>query len=114
PPSLTYSGDEEAKLERLRRRRDELLRRQALLRAREQFISLVRQRAKSVLEQLKQQEPKGGWKDICGYDSRLAWNDEEFDEWRQSERGQRALREEKLEPPEDDNDHDQNGDVDMM
>jgi COMPASS component SPP1 len=53
----------------------------------------VRQRAKAVVEKLKQNEPKGGWKDICGFDSRLAWADEEFDEWRLSDAGKKALEE---------------------
>lgn len=63
-----------------------------MLEARTNFVGLVRQRAKSILEHLKQTDPKGGWKDICGFDSRLAWSDEEFDEWRFSEAGEKALK----------------------
>ena len=54
-------------------------------------MTLVRQRSKSILEHLKQTDPKGGWKDICGFDARLSWSDEEFDEWRLSEMGAKAL-----------------------
>ncbi|KAL1965384.1 hypothetical protein VTN77DRAFT_5821 [Rasamsonia byssochlamydoides] len=100
PPNVTYSLDEEAKLQKLRKQRDDLLYRREVLRARNQFIGLVRQRAKNVLERLKQKDPKGGWKDICGFDSRLSWNDDEFDEWRLSETGQKALQEGNLEAPE--------------
>lgn len=98
PPNLTYSLDEEAKLQKLRKQRDDLLYRREMLRARNQFIGLVRQRARNVLERLKQTDPKGGWKDICGFDSRLSWNDDEFDEWRLSEGGKKALEEGYLEP----------------
>ncbi|KAB8216653.1 hypothetical protein BDV33DRAFT_151139 [Aspergillus novoparasiticus] len=91
PDDLTYSPDEESKIEELRKRRDELLHRRDMLNARNTFVNLVRQRSKSVLERLKQAEPKGGWKDICGFDSRLAWSDEEFDEWRLSEVGAKTL-----------------------
>ncbi|KAE8146359.1 hypothetical protein BDV25DRAFT_162651 [Aspergillus avenaceus] len=91
PNDLTYSPEEETKLEELRKRRDDLLNRKSLLDARNTFLNLVRQRSKHVLERLKQTEPKGGWKDICGFDSRLAWSDEEFDEWRTSTLGATAL-----------------------
>ncbi|GAB1194558.1 hypothetical protein APSETT444_003804 [Aspergillus pseudonomiae] len=91
PEDLTYSPDEALKIEELRKRRDELLHRKDMLNARNTFVNLVRQRSKSVLERLKHAEPKGGWKDICGFDSRLAWSDEEFDEWRLSEVGAKTL-----------------------
>ncbi|KAE8355195.1 hypothetical protein BDV28DRAFT_55879 [Aspergillus coremiiformis] len=91
PNDLTYSSNEASKLEELRKRRDDLLHRKDMLNARSTFLNLIRQRSKSVLERLKQTEPKGGWKDICGFDSRLAWSDEEFDEWRLSEVGAKTL-----------------------
>jgi COMPASS component SPP1 len=97
PPNLIYSVDEEAKLQKLRKKRDELLHRREVLQARNQFIGLIRQRVKTVLDRLKQKEPKGGWKDICGFDPRMSWNDDEFDEWRQSELGQKAFQDDKLE-----------------
>ncbi|OJJ39334.1 hypothetical protein ASPWEDRAFT_105239 [Aspergillus wentii DTO 134E9] len=90
---LTYSADEASKIEKLRKQRDELLHRKDMLAARDAFLPLVRQRSKSILERFKQNDPKGGWKDICGFDSRLAWSDEEFDEWRLSEVGAKALKE---------------------
>ncbi|RAH60383.1 PHD transcription factor [Aspergillus piperis CBS 112811] len=88
---LTYTPDEASKLQKIRKQRDDLLHRKEMLRARNTFMTLVRQRSKSILEHLKQTDPKGGWKDICGFDSRLAWSDEEFDEWRLSEIGAKAL-----------------------
>ncbi|PYH92634.1 PHD transcription factor [Aspergillus ellipticus CBS 707.79] len=90
---LAYSPDESSKIEKLRKQRADLLHRKEMLRARNTFMTLIRQRSKAILELLKQNEPKGGWKDICGFDSRLAWSDEEFDEWRLSEMGAKALEE---------------------
>ncbi|RAL15357.1 putative PHD transcription factor [Aspergillus homomorphus CBS 101889] len=89
---LTYAPDEAAMIDKLRKQRDDLLHRREMLKARSHFVTLVRQRAKSILEKLKQKEPKGGWKDICGFDHRLAWSDEEFDEWRLSGPGAKALK----------------------
>ncbi|KAK4871330.1 hypothetical protein LT330_000567 [Penicillium expansum] len=90
---LEYSHDEIAKIEKLRTQRDELLHRKDMLAARTTFLTLLKPRAKGVVEKLKQHEPKGGWKDICGFDSRLSWSDEEFDEWRLSDAGKKALAE---------------------
>lgn len=91
-PGLTYTLDEASKIEKLRKKRDELLSRKEMLDARSVFLTAVRQRAKYVLEHLKKIDPKGGWKDICGFDSRFAWSDEEFDEWRLSPMGAEALK----------------------
>jgi COMPASS component SPP1 len=89
--NVEYSVEEAAKIEKIRARRNELLRRKDMLAARTKFVTLLRQRAKGLVERLRQQEPKGGWKDICGFDMRLAWSDEEFDDWRLSEAGKLAL-----------------------
>lgn len=96
---LTYTPDEAAKLDKLRKQRDELLHRQEMLQMRDTFVVLVRQRSRNILERLKQLEPKGGWKDICGYDSRVAWSDEEFDKWRLSSVGEKSLKEGVLDAP---------------
>ncbi|KAL4978183.1 hypothetical protein BDW66DRAFT_21995 [Aspergillus desertorum] len=90
---LHYSPDEAEKLEKLRKLRDELYHRRDMLAARNTFLTLVRHRSKSILDVLKKKDPKGGWKDICGFDIRLAWSDEEFDEWRLSDSGKKALGE---------------------
>ncbi|KAJ5326902.1 uncharacterized protein N7506_010004 [Penicillium brevicompactum] len=88
-----YSPDEIAEFEKLRTQRDALVHRKEMLAARSTFVSLLKPRAKGIVEKLKQHEPKGGWKDICGFDSRLSWSDEEFDEWRLSEAGKKGLAE---------------------
>ncbi|KAJ5953180.1 hypothetical protein N7454_000076 [Penicillium verhagenii] len=112
-----YSAEEAAKIEKIRSRRDELIHRKELLAARTTFLNLLRPRAKGIVEKLKQLEPKGGWKDICGFDTRLSWSDEEFDDWRLSEAGKVALAEGTVEAmassypdndtPMDDTDEDQ-------
>ncbi|KAL2817001.1 hypothetical protein BDW59DRAFT_135169 [Aspergillus cavernicola] len=88
-----YSPDEAGKIEKLRKQRDGLFHRRDMLAARNTFLTLVRQRSKSIVEVLKKKDPKGGWKEICGFDARLAWSDEEFDEWRLSDIGKNALQE---------------------
>ncbi|KAJ5760879.1 hypothetical protein N7520_008035 [Penicillium odoratum] len=91
--NVEYSADEAAKVEKIRKRRDDLLHRKEMLAARASFVNLLRQRSKGLVERLKKLEPKSGWKDICGFDMRLAWSDEEFDDWRLSEAGKLALKE---------------------
>lgn len=86
----------QAENEALAKRYDEIQGRLAVLDNREKFLVLVRQRVKLVLERLRKADPKGGWKDICGYDSRLAWSDEEFDEWAKSDAGKKALEDNDL------------------
>lgn len=95
---LVYTPDEAAKIQKLRKRRAELLHRQEMLKARDSFVSIVRQRSRTILERLKQTDPKGGWKDICGFDSRVAWSDEEFDEWRLSPVGEKSMKDGTLDP----------------
>lgn len=63
------------------------------LKDRERFVQLVRDRAKRVQEDL------GLPKDICGFDSRLTWSDEEFSAWRSSDTGQKAFQDGILPPP---------------
>ncbi|KAJ5103410.1 hypothetical protein N7532_003939 [Penicillium argentinense] len=90
---VEYSIEEATQIEKLRKHRDDLIHRKEMLAVRSTFMELLRPRAKVILDKLKQKEPKGGWKDICGFDSRLSWSDEEFDEWRLSEAGKKALAE---------------------
>lgn len=98
PPGVNYSAAEEAKLQYLREQRDEYRHQRKMISQRNQFLGLVRARAKAVLDRLKAKEPKGGWKDICGWDARMAWNEEELDDWRRNtETGRKAFEESTLE-----------------
>ncbi|OKL60339.1 hypothetical protein UA08_04116 [Talaromyces atroroseus] len=98
PPGVHYSTAEEARLQKLREQRDQYRRQRQMISQRNQFLDLVRARAKAVLDRLKAKEPKGGWKDICGWDARMAWNEEELDDWfHGTEAGRKAFEENKLE-----------------
>ena len=95
-PKVAYTSEETVQLAEMTVRKASLKRRREALDDREKFLGLVRNRAKSVLEELKKKE---GTKDICGFDSRLSWSDEEFDNWRASSEGQKALASGILEAP---------------
>ncbi|MCJ1284198.1 hypothetical protein MMC26_003529 [Xylographa opegraphella] len=85
---VVYTAEEKAQLADIASKRTSLKRKRETLEVREKFLGLVRTRAKSTLEELKKKE---GVKDICGFDSRLTWSDEEFDTWRASSDGQTSL-----------------------
>ncbi|KAI9737475.1 MAG: hypothetical protein M1834_009630 [Cirrosporium novae-zelandiae] len=90
---VKYSEEEEQALASINEKRDELRRKRLSLTDKEKFLHLVRQRTKGAYEVVKRKEPKLLPKDFCGYDSRLSWADEEFDEWRESDEGKKALSE---------------------
>ena len=94
--TVTYAEEETNNLTRITDKKENLRRRRAMLDDHDKFLSLVRNRGKSVLEELKAKE---NVKDICGYDSRLSWSDEEFESWRSSPEGQKALTTAVLGPP---------------
>ncbi|KAI4753660.1 hypothetical protein E4T52_14193 [Aureobasidium sp. EXF-3400] len=79
--------------------------RHSLLKDRARFIAMLKTVA-SRLADHRNVKPK----DLCGYDSRLTWNDDEFNEWRSSESGQEALRLGSLPLPSDE---DIDGDIGM-
>ena len=85
---VIYTSEETTQLSGISSRKAELKCQRALLDDRERFLGLVKARAKTVLEDLKKRD---GVKDICGFDSRLSWSDEEFEAWRSSGEGQKAL-----------------------
>ncbi|QDS73764.1 hypothetical protein FKW77_005206 [Venturia effusa] len=75
----TIASFEEKKVQ-LRLRRE-------LLRERERFVGMTREQ---VLRYTEREGLKP--KDVCGYDSRLAWPEETFDKWRKSAKGLAALK----------------------
>ena len=84
-PPIPYTPAEKAELEVLSTKRAALKRNRALLDSKEKFLSVVKARTKVVLEDLKAKDKS--LKDICGYDSRLSWQDEQFDAWKNSAEG---------------------------
>jgi COMPASS component SPP1 len=85
--NVVYTTEESSQLQEIHAKKSALKRKREALDDREKLLSLVKARMKTVLEVLK----KDGVKDICGFDARLSWSDEEFDNWRASVEGQRAL-----------------------
>ncbi|KAG9947309.1 hypothetical protein KCU85_g5778, partial [Aureobasidium melanogenum] len=79
--------------------------RHSLLRDKLKFVTMLKTVA-SRLADHRAVKPK----DLCGYDFRLSWSEEEFDVWRSSEAGQEALRIESLPLPSDE---DLDGDTGM-
>ena len=87
---VIYNSNEEYLLDQIAKKRGAIEARRDLLDDREKLVHMVDQRRKEVLAKLKEKEKS--YKDICGYDARLTWSDEELDEWRNSEAGHGQLR----------------------
>ncbi|KAI9796958.1 MAG: hypothetical protein M1833_005904 [Piccolia ochrophora] len=101
----TFFNDEEwRRNEDIEKEKETLVQRRILLKDRERFLQLVKDRSKHILEQLN------NVKDICGYDSRLSWTDEEFLAWRSSEEGEKAFTTGELEPSESATTEEEGGD----
>lgn len=86
---VTYTTEEESQLDAITQKRTVCRERKRMLDDRDRFISSITTRAKAVLVELKEKDKST--KDICGYDARLSWSDQEFNQWRGSIDGQKAL-----------------------
>ena len=89
-PQPTYTPEETAQLESITQKKDRCRARRKLLDDRDKLIVLITTRAKNVLAEMKEQDKSVS--NICGYDSRLTWSEDEFNEWRASPEGQKALQ----------------------
>lgn len=100
---VSYSTEESDQLDEIVTKLDALKVRKSLLGDREKLLGLVKARAKFILEELRKRDTelkkKDTIKDICGYDARLSWSDEDFKHWRSSPEGQKALSSGVLGPP---------------
>ena len=76
-------------LEEIAKRRANIEARKEMLNDRATLVQLVELRRKNVLTKLKEKEKS--LKDICGYDARLSWSDDELNVWRASKEGQEQL-----------------------
>ncbi|KAI9812148.1 MAG: hypothetical protein M1827_004814 [Pycnora praestabilis] len=90
---MLFTHEEDTRLMQIKERKADLVYKRAALRDRERFMGLVKERAKRVLDGLD------GVKDICGFDNRISWSDEEFDQWRTCPAGQTAFSTSTLGPP---------------
>ncbi|KAL9102624.1 MAG: hypothetical protein Q9163_002239 [Psora crenata] len=95
--TISYTAEETAQLEHVGKKREDLIARRSMLNDRDKFVAMVEARHKAVLAELK--ETDKSLKDVCGYDARLTWCDGEFDRWRSSAEGQKALRTHTLPAP---------------
>jgi COMPASS component SPP1 len=85
--SYTLNSSETQTINDFNAKKDLLRTRRALLRDREKFVGMTREQVQRYAER-EGIKPK----DVCGYDSRLAWPEETFDKWRKSPTGIAALR----------------------
>ena len=84
-----YTPEETAQLDKITAKRDTVRAHKKMLDDRDRFLLLVTARAKAVLGELKEQDKSIN--NICGYDARISWSDDEFNEWRASAEGKSAL-----------------------
>ncbi|OAL75138.1 hypothetical protein A7D00_0736 [Trichophyton violaceum] len=86
---VAFSSSERQRLNQLRKEKLRLDNRKEMLQARDNFIVIAKQRVKHAFDRLKAHGSVGNLqlKDICGFDNRFSLSDEEFDEWRKSEKG---------------------------
>ena len=87
-PMLTTSEIQE--IEGTKSKRAKLRHQLEALDDKERFLLMVKSRRNSVLEELKKKEKS--MKDICGFDRRLRWSLDDFDQWRLSPPGRDALK----------------------
>jgi len=88
-PSLTEAESE--RVEVIMKLKDESRERHALLKDRTKFIGLLKDVANKIAAE-KSIKPK----EVCGYNSRITWSEEEFASWRSTESGKKALSSGKL------------------
>lgn len=84
-----FIASESQQLAEIASKREKLEARKYMLEHRDRFLHLVKSRAKRVLDELRKTETV---KDICGFDFRLSWSDDEFLAWADSSEGQQALK----------------------
>lgn len=86
-PGLILTEAEHERVNDIAKKKDITRTRHGLLRDRQKFVPMVKQAATDLAEQ-KKMKPK----DMCGYDSRIAWTEEQFETWRSSAEGAAALK----------------------
>lgn len=89
-PEPTFAAEEKAQLESIAEKKARCKAKRQLLDDRDKLLLLITTRMKNVLAEMKEQDKSCN--NICGYDSRLTWSEDEFNEWRASAEGQKALQ----------------------
>ncbi|KAJ9608467.1 COMPASS (complex proteins associated with Set1p) component [Cladophialophora chaetospira] len=101
-PELEYDDLELAKLAGIEAEKTRLKAQDDILTAREQFVELVKVRSGTITDEIRKSHPK--MKDLCGFDPRVAWSDEEFSIWYNLTGGKAIIdagANAKIGPPED-------------
>lgn len=98
------SGPEAQLLQEIRGKKEDARCKHQLLKDRIKFVTLAKQAASRIATE-KELKPK----EMCGYDERLAWSEEQFANWRDSTTGRQAfeletLQTEKSSPSQEDED----------
>lgn len=82
----TLNDAERERLAAIAKGKDEARARNALLKDKTKFITMMKNAATRIATEQKMKP-----KEMCGYDSRADWSEEQFDAWRQSKTGADAL-----------------------
>ncbi|KIX02031.1 uncharacterized protein Z518_07970 [Rhinocladiella mackenziei CBS 650.93] len=105
PPPLEFDDLETTKLASIDEEKRQLNERYDMLMAREAFLGLVKARSSSITEEVRKTHPK--MKDVCGFDPRMSWCDEEFLTWYHRKGGKEILgagAHGRIGPPDDNSD----------
>ncbi|EXJ73044.1 uncharacterized protein A1O5_04193 [Cladophialophora psammophila CBS 110553] len=102
PPDLEYDDLETTTMANIIEEKQRLNARYDMFVAREKFSELVKARSSTIVEEVRKTHPK--MKDLCGFDPRMAWSDDEFVTW-YNHNGGRAIVDAganaRIGPPED-------------
>lgn len=74
----------------------------SVLEAREQLLEMIKTRSAGIIEDIRKADKKN--KDLCGFDPRLSWTEEEFLLWRDSDEGKSVLVTNRIGPPREEED----------
>lgn len=102
PVTPDFDDLETAKMSSIEEEKRRLNARNDVLTARETFLGLVKTRSASIVDEVRKSHPK--MKDLCGFDPRMAWSDEEFLTWYTDQGGKEIIdagADAKIGPPED-------------
>jgi COMPASS component SPP1 len=86
---LLLDDFEKRKLEDIELQKNENIARLELLDAKERFLEAVKTRSSGITDEVKKSFPKS--KDLCGFDPRLAWNEQIFKDWYHHKGGKEIL-----------------------
>ena len=87
--AMVFDDFEKRKLREIETQKVENTRRMNILEAKEKLLEAVKTRSSGIADEVKKSNPK--WKEICGFDPRLAWNEDIFTHWYEQKGGKEIL-----------------------